>query len=252
MRLRPNQEFDDRLSWGPARRIQVSSSAAGIRVAGDDHPRRPQQPAVQHIALLDHRSTVPARLVGRGLHGHGLVVLGVEGLARRVDDVMPELLEGLVEQPQGGLLPSSSGLRHRPPARRPRRVRGCRAPASSSAANRSSAKRCAASTSRCGALADVVGLGDGAQVAVRSARRPWRCAAASSASQRAGSSGGAGSGVARGLDRASGSGVGSVMSPCLQSITLRVSPLRRTVGARAGGDMGSSGGNSRRSPAAGR
>src|SRR5690606_25093580 len=76
-------------SWAAAPPCGVSGAAGrrfkrarGSALRGDAHQRGAQQAFVQHVALLEQardRAGGDRRVLG---HAHGLVALGVEGLAR--------------------------------------------------------------------------------------------------------------------------------------------------------------------------
>src|SRR6266436_5976677 len=97
-----------RSSWVRSTAIQVHN-----RRLRDDHPRRPQQPAVELVARLyhpDHRVWLRG---ARFLRQHRLVARRIERLAQRLDHRDPELLQRLGEQLQRGLLPLPQALRVR-------------------------------------------------------------------------------------------------------------------------------------------
>ena len=68
----------------------------GRRLGNDDH-RRAQQAVGQQIALLHHVDDRIRRHIGVFQHGHGFVMLGVEGFADRVDLLDGHLVQGHVD-----------------------------------------------------------------------------------------------------------------------------------------------------------
>src|SRR5690606_1371481 len=67
--------------------------SASLRLAGDNHARRPQQATVEFVTRLDHLQYRARLGGGRWLHGHGLVLRGIKRRAQRVDGQQSELLE---------------------------------------------------------------------------------------------------------------------------------------------------------------
>ncbi len=72
------------------------------RLADHDHGRA-QQTSVELITLLEHLEHAVRLDVGAFLHGHRLVLLGIERFAVRVDSFEIEALEGVLEHLQGQL-----------------------------------------------------------------------------------------------------------------------------------------------------
>ena len=73
------------------------------RRLADHHHGGAQQTAIEQVALLEHLEHAVRLDLGALLHGHGLVVLGVERLAVRVDWLEVVALEGVVEHLQSQL-----------------------------------------------------------------------------------------------------------------------------------------------------
>src|SRR5688500_8184077 len=84
----------------------IQAGYPSVRLVGGarhDYSRRPQQPAVERVALLDDREDRAWRGLGGFLGRHGLVQLRVEGLPLRIDDGDPRPLESLEQQPPSRL-----------------------------------------------------------------------------------------------------------------------------------------------------
>src|SRR5687767_15733456 len=72
------------------------------RFAGDDDAGRPEEPAVELVALLHDLRDRVWRLLGRRHHRHCFVEFGIECLARRLELDDTGLLERLRKQLQRG------------------------------------------------------------------------------------------------------------------------------------------------------
>src|SRR6185312_15729951 len=77
---------------------QVSRPPGARRSLRDDDPSRPQQPAIELVPRLDHLQHRVWRRLRRLLHQHGLVLMGVERLPRRIELPDPGLLKSALQQ----------------------------------------------------------------------------------------------------------------------------------------------------------
>ena len=73
------------------------------RRLADHHHGGAQQAAVEQVALLEHVDHAVRLDIGAFLHGHRLVVFGVERLTVRIDGFKVVALEGVLEHLQGQL-----------------------------------------------------------------------------------------------------------------------------------------------------
>src|ERR1700730_15516846 len=87
-------------TWGSSRHFSIAAVPGSFT---DDDPCRPQQSAVEGIALLNYRQHRIRRVLLALLDRHGLMPLRMEGLARGVDDLDSTLVESAVQLPQCGL-----------------------------------------------------------------------------------------------------------------------------------------------------
>src|SRR5579863_1970468 len=85
---------------GTCARVDPGPAALSGRSTRHDHPRWPQQPAVQLVPGLHHLQHRVRLGRGRFLRHHRLVARGVEGLAAGVDNRHAELLQRLLEKQQ--------------------------------------------------------------------------------------------------------------------------------------------------------
>src|SRR3984885_9785561 len=83
---------------GPLRRGGFRGFQGTLGLLRYDNPRRAQQSPVQLVAGLDHVQDRIGLGGRRGLGHHGLVPAGVEGLTLGVDELDPELVQGLGQE----------------------------------------------------------------------------------------------------------------------------------------------------------
>ena len=76
-----------------------------VRGSGDDHPGGTQQPTIEAVAALHREQHGPRLGRGRGLGGHCLVLMGIEGLPGRVEFGDADALERFLQEAQRGRLP---------------------------------------------------------------------------------------------------------------------------------------------------
>ena len=93
-----------------------------VRGSGDDHPGGTQQTTIEAVAALHREQHRPRLGRGRGLGGHRLVLMGIEGLPGRVEFGDADALERLLQEAQRGGLPLDERRRIRPTCVRDREV----------------------------------------------------------------------------------------------------------------------------------